>query len=103
MVLISERYVNRTEGYTWGESDVIEAFTEDMGKLFSGCQREYGRCIGKAYVDCPSGKTKAVGWVFEKLAHYEDTDEPFIQETWVTLYDLAPTKITTYHHHDIEA
>ena len=100
-MLVSERYVNRTEGYSWGDSDIIEAFTDNPGELFRSCQKEYGRCISKVYVDCPSGKVKAIGWVFEKTARYEDTDEPFMQETWVTLYAQMPTKEITQHYHEL--
>lgn len=101
-MLIQVVLVNATKGYRYGSDEPCEAFTDDVGRLFKACQQEYGRCTGKVYVDCPSGKAKAIGWAFEKVCRYEDTHEPYIQEAWITLHDLPPTRSRVYHHHDIE-
>jgi len=35
--------------------------------------------------------------VFEQAAHYEDTNEPYTRETWVTLHERKPeTTIRTF-------
>lgn len=83
-MLIQETHINRTEGYMLGEAEPYEPFTEDTGKLFRELQREYGRCISKAYVD-PDGKQ--IGWVFQKLTKYQDSNETYLAETWITVYE----------------
>ena len=87
---VEETHVNRTEGYLLGDPEVIDSenavYGDDPGEIYRFCLKNYGRCSSKVYVDTDEG-TKAVGWVFEKTDHYEDTGEPFIHETWVTLYD----------------
>lgn len=89
-IWVSEVYINATEGYTFGDSDVYESFTNDTGKLYRSCQREYGRCVSKAYIDpADGGKPRAIGWVFVGRQQYEDTGETYLREVWVTLH--APT------------
>jgi len=99
-ILISETWVNKTENYIVGESEVYETFTDDKGKLFKNLQREYGRCISKVYVD-EGGETKTIGWIFEKTAYYTDTKEKYIQETWITLHNSKP--VTTIKYDYMEA
>ena len=85
-VLISETYINETEGYIYGETtEPYEPFTDDLGELFRYGQKEYGRCVSKAYVDTDDGP-KAVGWVFQKRTQYEDCDDTYVREVWVTLH-----------------
>lgn len=67
------------------------------GDIFRASQKEFGRCISRAYIDTAEG-VKAIGWVFVKRDRYEDTGETFLHETWVTLlteYDARPR--VTYH------
>lgn len=52
--------------------------------LFSDCQKEHGRCVSSVYLS-RSGEDVKVGWVFEKLQHYEDTKSPYVAETWVVI------------------
>lgn len=102
MILIQEELVNATENCRFGGNKPYEAYTDDVGRLFRDCQRQYGRCTGKVYIDLPSGKAKAIGWVFEKMARYSDTGGQYKQQAWITLHDLPPTRRVNYHHHDIE-
>lgn len=95
---VSEAYVNLTEGYNFGESGIYETFTDDTGTLYRACQREYGRCVSKVYVDIDD-KTMAVGWVFVKRMEYEDTHETYLREVWVTLHDADDTVTREHHYH----
>ena len=83
MLKIQETWVNKTEGYSYGKSDWYEPFTDDLGELFKSLQREYGRCISKVYNDNIDGTSYPIGWVFEKRANYDDTNETYLQNTWV--------------------
>ena len=101
--------------YHAGE-DTIDAadtvFDEDSptltGDIFRWSQREYGRCVGKVYVDNPEsdlqgdagGTAIQCGWVFVKRQKYEDCNETFLMETWVTLLDKDET-VRTVEHHEI--
>lgn len=85
-MLIQETYVNKSEGYRLGETEPYEPYTDDIGELFRELQREYGRCVGKCYVDKKDGSSQAIGWVFQKRQKYDDCNETFLSEVWVTLY-----------------
>jgi len=56
------------------------------------------RCVSKIYFDKDD---KPIGWVFQSKRKYEDVNESYILETWVTLHDQEPEKITKYHYHTI--
>ena len=53
------------------------------GAIFRFCQKEYGRCVSGVYV----GEGDQVGWVFEKRMQYEDCNDTYIRQVWVTLLD----------------
>lgn len=93
---IEETYINRTKNYRIGESGIYESFTNDLITLFKSLKKEYGRCTGKVRVD-PDGQ--AIGWIFERLLQYEDSDNRYLQETWVTLHEKLPEKHTVYNYH----
>lgn len=101
MIYISEDWVNDTEHYSQGESGVYETRFDKIGELFKSCQKEYGRCTSKVYHDIKN-KPQAIGWVFEKIAHYEDTQEPYKLHTWITLHDAMPKHHTKYHYHELK-
>lgn len=85
------------------ETELYEAFTDDVGKLFRSCQKEHGRCTGKVYVDRPPTEhprgsnyidwelsfypwtPEQVGWVFEKRVKFTDCDDTYLQEVWVAV------------------
>lgn len=100
-MLVQETTLNVTGGWIVGESDLQEALTDDVGKLFRLCQNEYGRCVSSVYIDGPDGKAKRIGWTFQKQARFEDTGEPFILETWITLHDEEPTRTIRHHYHEL--
>jgi hypothetical protein len=104
-IWIQESFVNSTEGYRFGDSDVYETYTDDRSKLFKDMQREYGRCESKIYIDGPDGKAIQVGWVFTKTMDYEDAraDWPkerrqYVREVWITLHKAPPVVTTKYNY-----
>ena len=87
-MFVQESYVQRREdGTTWdsGDSGEYEPFTDDLGRLFRSCQREYGRCVGKVYAEQEDGPGIPIGWVFEKRRQFTDCAETYMAETWVTI------------------
>ncbi len=100
---IQTSYINRTEGYRiHDEVQPIKEtyFDEDVtpGEIYRASMKEYGRCASKVYVDTSYG-AKPIGWVFEKLEKYDDCDQKYMREVWVTLlseYDPTPRK--SYHY-----
>ena len=82
---IKEIYTNKTENYIIGDSGEFKTFTASKGKLFNALQKEHGRCVSKMYRDNSLYGPLCIGWVFEKIEYYEDTQEPYLSETWVKL------------------
>ncbi len=95
MLYAQETFINRTQNARVGESDVFETFTDDRGKLYRSMRQEYGRCTGKVHIDPDA---REIGWVFVKRTKYEDCDETYLQETWVTVHTAKPTRTTEYHY-----
>lgn len=61
---------------------------ESVGELYRFCVGEFGRCTGKIHVDAKStGKTEDVGWVFVKRVKYDDCNDTYLREVWVTVYE----------------
>lgn len=81
-----------------GETGVFEAWTNDRGKLFRSLQREYGRCTGAVYTERPNGKARRIGWTFQKRVRYEDCNETYLREVWVTLHARMPKTTTKYYY-----
>ena len=102
-LFVSEDWVS-VEGekrYRSGESGVYETFTDNIGELFLSCQKEYGKCVSKMFVDSSNG-AKQIGWVFEKRRKYEDCNDTYLCETWVSLHDAPETRSVEYHYHFID-
>lgn len=99
----SEVYLNATEGRGIGESGVYETFADTPGELYRAYVKEYGRCVGKVYVDLPNAPATPVGWVFQGRDKYEDTGETYLREVWVTLHDAPDTVTREHHYHRIAA
>lgn len=102
MLYVQETFLNATEGYAFGESEPTDTGYEDgqMGDLFRSCQREYGRCVSRVYVD-RDGETHPVGWVFQKRDRYEDTGDTYLREVWVTVHTAPPTRTVQYHYAEV--
>lgn len=89
----SETRVNATKGYQYGDESWSETNCETTGQLFRLCRSEFGRCTSKVYIDKKDGRTVQQGWVFVKLAEYEDTKEKYLQETWVSVSRHEPKRV----------
>lgn len=100
-MFIKETWVNATGNYICGGSDLYEPCTQDIGQIFRGLQQEYGRCVSKMYVDIKD-KARVIGWVFQKIRHYEDTGEPYLAETWIELHRKMPRVKKTHYYHFID-
>src|SRR3990167_747325 len=100
-LLVEEEWVDATEHYRGRPGGVYESSFETPGEAFREFSKLYGRCQSSVYVD-EGGKTKRIGWVFQKQAKYEDTGKPFILETWVMLHTARPTKTVTEHFLELE-
>jgi hypothetical protein len=95
--------VNATEHHRiWCSGDVgpEDTHCDTPGEVYRECVKEYGRCTGRMYVDT-DGAPKAVGWVFVKREKYQDCDDTYLQETWVTLLDAPDTVTRERHYHYI--
>lgn len=100
-MLISIDCVDRNQNCRFGDTEPFEpVFSDNVSRLFRSLQKEYGRCISKMYVD-RKDKTAAIGWVFLKKDKYEDSNETYLKETWVTLHDEEPEKTIQYHYHEL--
>jgi hypothetical protein len=107
-----EEWVNATEGWGSGATEVYETGFDSAGDLYRAAVREHGRCVSKVYID-KDGQRLAIGWVFVKRTEYEDSrpryddygrrikPETFLLETWVTLHEAPPTVTRTPHYHVI--
>ena len=88
--------VNVDMGYRYFEGGPHESNCEDKSTLYKKLLKEYGRCIGKQYIDT-NGKKLAIGWIFLKRDKYSDTKETFLSETWVTVYKSEPKREVIIH------
>ena len=97
-ISIQETFVNQSRGTKYYISDWYDTEYEvgEEGDLYRALLSEYGRCIGKVYIDLPGAAgVAAIGWVFLKKSQYEDTGEDYLQETWISMehkYDEAQNK-----------
>ena len=112
-LFVRETYINATEGYRFGESDVYETEYDNLGELYHSLRRAHGRCTGRVYIDT-EGKTLTIGWVFIKRTRYEDVNDMYLREVWVEVHDELPTEVwvehdglptvtTRYQYHSLKA
>ena len=73
------------EGFDCDTSTILEDATP--GEVYRYAREQYGRCTSKIYREQNDGPPMHTGWVFVKREKYEDTQETFLCETWVTLYE----------------
>jgi hypothetical protein len=84
-----ETWINETEDCKVGNSGLYETFTDNIKRLFTAYQSQFGRCLGRMY-ETIKGVDTAIGWVFEKREQYTDCKEYYTQQTWVTLHNSKP-------------
>jgi len=94
--------INTTEGYRIEdereslEGTIFEGMpgSELRGALYRHGVEEYGRCTGKVYIDRRIAtndeggerwEVVPIGYVFVKRVKYDDCDETFLCETWLSL------------------
>lgn len=85
---IIEQFIDRNQNCRYGDSDIQDnLFTDHIGELYRRLRDEYGRCTGRVYIDMKSGETHAIGWVFVKRVKYDDCNDTYLRETWVTVLE----------------
>lgn len=89
---------NKTQNCIFYADEVTETQFNAVGNLFNSLQKEYGKCISKMYI----GDHNQIGWVFEKRIKYNDCDEYYIQETWVSVLNHEPEITKTYDYHSFK-
>ena len=85
--------VNRTKGYRFYDGEFERTHYDTPSEVYKSMQEKYGRCTGYVYVDTPEGEAQRIGWVFVKRERYDDCDETFLQETWVSVASSISTLI----------
>ena len=96
--------LNRSENYRIYDDvlDIGDLYLGDepsIGDIFRAMRNEYGRCTSKVYVDLHDGGVAQVGWTFEKREKYQDSEDTYLQETWITLYDEHEYVLKSRAHH----
>ncbi len=99
---IQETWINATEGHLNDETEVYETRFKTTSALYKNCLKEYGRCTSKIYVDNLNGDGEQVGWVFQKRHKYDDSNESFLQETWVTVHTKKPDVVVTHNYKEFK-
>ena len=90
---VREAVVNATAGhmiggYDWPIDETVLADDHSMAALYRfGVRESYGRCTSKVYVDTSDG-TKHIGYVFVKRTKYQDSNETYLHETWLSYATL---------------
>jgi hypothetical protein len=83
---IRETFINADKGYRYGDTQIYETDCETTGELFHRLKREYGNARMMYSENRETGKSVRVGWVFHSTARYDDTDEPYKREVWVSVF-----------------
>lgn len=102
MLYIDESHIDATQHAGIGDSGVYETAYEDSGSLFRALRGDYGRCIGKVYVERKDREPQAVGWVFQQRRQYEDDPkQTYLHETWITVHERPPEKTVRYFYQEV--
>ena len=89
-IWIKETALNITNHYSFGASDWYETSSTEQGELFRNLRSDHGRCIGKMFIDGAAVQPQHVGWVFQQRRKYDDSNDKFLAETWVTFRKGEP-------------
>lgn len=92
-LLLHEARVNLDKGYNFYDErtpidgSIFENVEPDdlPGELFRYGRSEYGRCVGKVFVDTRSRGTIHTGYVFQKRENYSDCEDTYLAETWLSV------------------
>jgi hypothetical protein len=87
-------------GYGGEPTPPYETFTDNRKRLFIALQREFGPCRSSVYRDKADGGAERIGWLFSKRCKYEDSNECYTLDTWVTLVtpETHPVQVTVKRH-----
>lgn len=96
---VSESFVNATTERRFSEVEAYETAYDDLGQLYRAMRNAYGRCVSSVYVDTVE-EAKKVGWVFQSRQRYDDCQETYLREVWVTVHKGPPEHTTTYKYAD---
>ena len=102
-LLISETWFEKKDNntrYGIGDSGVYESRFETPGEVYRYALKEYGRCTGKVYID-RDGRAAHIGWAFQKRRKYDDCNETYLAETWVTIHTAPREVYHKYHYYEI--
>lgn len=84
--------VNATRGHTFSQEGPYPCEKPNsLGELYRMLSREYGRCTSYVYVNRKGGGSQKVGWGFVRRERYDDCEETFLCETWVTVISAPHT------------
>ena len=85
--LIKTTHINRDKNCTSGENSLPaeDSFIDNLSDLYKFGLKEYGRCTSKIYIDRDKDSTVHIGYVFIQRLKYDDSNEYFINETWLSL------------------
>jgi len=70
--------------------DIEDSVISNLKELYAFGLSEYGKCVNKVFID-RDNKQLQVGYCFEKKVKYEDCDETYIQETWLSIEHYIET------------
>lgn len=87
---IREIFINKDMHARYGDSGWYECWQDKRGDLYRALVKEYGRCIGSAYINHPieANIHIKVGWVFLSRVPYEGRGVgTYLRETWVEVRD----------------
>ena len=94
---ITSTYVNKSEDYILGEEsiDIEDSIINNLRELYHHGLQEYGRCTSKIFIDKSDG-AKHIGYTFEKRVKYTDSNNTYLQETWLAIEHYTQTVTREY-------
>ena len=69
---------------------IEDSIIDNLMDLYHFGIKEYGKCISKIYID-RNNTTCHIGYVFLKKIKYEDCNEYYLSETWLSLEHYIET------------
>ena len=70
----------------WDHEETFKTLKEAKAYL----KEEYPHKRKPMYVDKKDGSTIKTGYVYSKKSKYDDTHKTFIEEIWVSFYEVKP-------------
>ena len=91
--LIKTTHINKDQNCITSEDNypLDDSIINNLKDLYSFGLKEYGRCISKIYTDNKQNNPSHIGYVFLKKLKYDDCNEYFLSETWLSLEHYIET------------